>query len=249
MVEPTPDRRAELIAAALAKDLSADEHTEFEAMMRSDPSIAVELDELGATLRGLHEAGAGWPSDRPWLETDPPAGLRGRVLDADAASSGAEADHDPTEAEPERAEPARSRWSRLYIAAACFVLGVAVTAGAYAVSAMPPSGPPGTLGAVEEVEFAGVADGVEIDGALIAHTWGTESVLEIEGLVVGESYAVVLLAGDGVEFDSGSFIGSEVRIDCRMNAAVMRHEVTRLEIRDDGGALVTGVDLPEAVES
>ena len=85
-----------------------------------------------------------------------------------------------------------------------------------------------------------------IDGSVIAHTWGTETVLEIDGLPAGDSYSVVLVGDDGVESPSGTFFGSEVTIDCRMNAAVMRDDVSTLEIRDDSGDAVAVAMLPAA---
>lgn len=275
MAHPTPDRRAELIAAALADDLSATERAEFAELIQADPSIAVELAELAGTVeqvRAITPASA----EAPWIEQEPPADLRARVLEAARADDDAErgeparrwdaddAVHGPDDggrearddgaqardgqAAPERnAGTGRVRW--FFIAAACFLAGVLVTVGTVTVMERPPSGPPGTLGAEEVVAFESVPADVEIEGVLIAHTWGTESVLQIEGLEVGAPYVVVLVDNAGREYDSGTFLGSEVRIDCAMNAAVMRHEVTRLEIRDDDGAVVAESDLPEAQEA
>lgn len=268
------ERRAELIAAALAQDLSDDERRELEVMIAVDPSIAAELDDLGATASMLRAM------DLDWQEPELPAGLRAGVLAAtrapsstDITGAGAPAaspahggasvadledrrrvrDSTSRDAGKPRGaghlRPARRRLNALLLAVGCFMAGALVTAGAYLIGSTPPSGPPGTLGAVEDVGFAGAPAGVRVDGSLVAHSWGTETVLEIAGLEVGASYVVVLVAQDGTEFDSGTFLGSEVPIDCRMNAAIMRHEVVRVEIRDDDGGLVTGADLPEAVES
>ncbi|MBO0594464.1 hypothetical protein I2487_02210 [Nesterenkonia sp. E16_10] len=108
-----------------------------------------------------------------------------------------------------------------------------------------PLGPPGELGAQEPVSFSDPGAGVEVDGALVAHTWGTETVLEIDGLTPGEAFTVVLVGADGEEIESGSFLGSEVPVDCRMNGAVLREDVQRLEIRDDAGQAITAAALPE----
>ncbi len=237
MTDHSADRTAELIAAAVANDLSTAERAELEELIRADPAIGAEVEELRATAAQL--AGA-TPS---WIEPTPPTEqLRDRVtrLSSD----------EPTGlAERTGRRPRRRRVPAVLAAAAAFAVGVAVTIGAQLVIDAPPSGPPGTLGAVEDVDFVGQPTAVRLDGALIAHTWGTETVLEIDGLTPGEGYLVVLVAADGAEFDSGTFFGSAVTIDCRMNAAVMREDVVRVEIRDDDGGVVAGADLPDAVAS
>jgi len=238
----TDDRTAELMAGALAGDLDARERAELAALVAVDPTLAVELEQLGATVadlrRGIEE----------WREESPPPDLRERVL----AATGAVAPAAPVRLLRHRAPRRRSFW----VPAACFAGGVLVTAAGFVVAPGlqdgPPQGPPGTLGAVEDVALdggPGAVDGARIDAALVAHTWGTETVLEIEGLPVGEGYDVVLIGPDGQEYDSGSFLASAVTIDCRMNAAVMRADVERLEIRHEGdGAVITAATLPDAVE-
>lgn len=262
MSERSSERRAELIAAALSDDLSPDERHELESMMRTDPSIAVEMEELGATVQVLGGIGA-----VAWLDDEPAPELRERVVSVGRATTGdgrevpnledsdlEVSDLEDSDLERRRRGRAqdreRRRWPRYVPAAAAgLVAGVAITAGAFLLGDRPPSGPPGTLGAVEGIELVGEPTGVEVDGSLIAHTWGTETVLEVDGLETGESYVLVLVSDSGDEYDSGTFLGSEVTIECRMNAAVMRHEVDRLEIRHENGAVVTAADLPDAVES
>lgn len=80
------------------------------------------------------------------------------------------------------------------------------------------------------------------------HEGRTETVLEVEGLEPGDSFTVVLVAEDGQEFASGTFFGSEVLIECRMNAAIMRDEVERVEITGDDGGLIAQAELPEAID-
>ena len=146
---------------------------------------------------------------------------------------------------PQR-RPRRSLFA--LVAAGCVVAGAGGTLAVQQVTGAPPDGPPGTYGAVEDVAFAVQPSGVAVDGSLIAHTWGTETVLEIEGLQPGETFVVVLVAEDGEEFASGTFFGSEVLIDCRMNAAVMRDEVDRVEITADDGEIIARAQLPEAID-
>lgn len=133
------------------------------------------------------------------------------------------------------------------VAAGFFIVGVGVTLGVQAVQDAPPQGPPGTYGAVEAVDFTTETGEAEIDAALVAHTWGTETVLEVDGLPPGESFTVVLIDEAGDEVHSGAFIGSELLIECRLNADVMRHDATRLEITGPDGDIVVAADLPDAI--
>lgn len=246
MPEHTSERRAELIAGALSQSLSSDESTELESMMQTDPSIAVEMAQLGATVQLLKGA-----EGTTWEEDEPGPHVRERVIAAaqDEPEDASTISDLARRRRADEAGQARRRWPRYVAIAASFVAGAAITAGAFLFGDGPPSGPPGTLGAVEELELVVEPAGVDVDGSLIAHTWGTETVLEVDGFEVGESYVLVLISDDGVEFDSGTFLGSAVTIECRMNAAVMRHEAVRLEIRTEDGAVVVSADLPDAVET
>lgn len=226
------------MGAALAGEMTADERAELAALIEADPALGVELEQLGATVADLRCDVDGW------REESPSEKLRDRVLAATV---------DPAPAPQPRARAPRRR--SFWAPAACFAGGVLVTAAGFLLAPGlqdgPPEGPPGTLGAVEAVALdggPGAVDGARIDASLVAHTWGTETVLEVEGLPVGEGYDVVLVGADGQEYDSGSFLASAVTIDCRMNAAVMRADVERLEIRQDDGAVVTAATLPDAVE-
>lgn len=276
------DRRAELVAAALAGELSAEEHAELDAMAADDATVGAELAEMTELLTGLRSAVP------PWQEERPPAELRAQVLAAACADASTEAslvredsssgkradDHGDSGSAPEAgaqvsgagsgsaaggsrgsgsgAAPRRGRRHQAWALVACFLAGVLVAAGGYlganALRSGPPDGPPGTLGAIEEVTFDQDVPGARIDGVLVAHTWGTETILEIEGLPPGAGYALVLIDEDGQEYHSGTFFGSDVVIDCRMNAAVMRAEVDRLEIREEAGGVLIAASLPEAVD-
>ncbi|GAA1159132.1 hypothetical protein [Nesterenkonia sandarakina] len=309
--DPASQRRAELLGAAAADDLSPAERQELDAMCAEDPMLAQELRELreiSAALPGSLDA---------WSQAQPPESLRERVIaevtaresqrdgagrapaqpDRNAASQGAPQGAEPDDAEPgfakrrdaERKQSAqhaeeqsvqptlqqtrrgahgaaapsrrRSRLRQSLALAACVALGVAGTLGVQAILdadsdaedpdeadvlvAEEPLGPPGELGSQEPVSFTDPSAGVVVDGSLIAHTWGTETVLLIDGLPVGETFTVVLIGEDGQEIESGSFLGSEVPVDCRMNGAVLREDVARLEIRDETGGEVTAAALPD----
>lgn len=259
MASTSDDRRAELMAAALADDLSSAERLEFERMAEADPAVRHELGEMRALTDSLTR---GVPD---WLEGEPSPSLRDRV--AGHAPTGSEqpvevtshpemgvaahpsARRRPRSVERSRPHPTRRRLQLMLGGAGCVVAGAAIAAAVNGIATAPPSGPPGTLGAVEEVDFRAEPPEVRIEGSLVAHTWGTETVMEIDGLPAEELYSLVLLSENGTEFDSGTFFGSDVRIECRMNAAVMRHEVVRVEIRDADGDVITAADLPQAVEA
>lgn len=259
------DRAQELIAAALAGDLSPAEQQEFEALRAQDPSIDSTMAEFSSLVTGLRTAG------HQWEEATPPPSLEQSVLSLagdlssddgtpaeqpggpvpDHETSSADASlHPALDEQSARSTSTRSRRRAAFALAAAggAVLGGAVTVGVQQIMDTPPDGPPGTYGAVEDVAFDSQTPGVDLDASLIAHTWGTETVLEIDGLEPGESFTVVLISEAGEEYASGTFFGSEVLIECRMNAAVMRDEVARVEITAADGDLIAGADLPDAID-
>jgi len=241
------DRRAELIAAALADDLSPAEADEFARLRASDPSVDVELAELGGLPGALADLG-GWDDARPsdLLARRVAAIADGTAADADAAAPRT-ADAGPGEAPPASPAPPRALRPRRALvtalgAAACLLVGAAVGALVVQPRDAVVQGPPGTLGAVEGIDFAGAPDGVRVDGDLVAHTWGTETLLTVEGLPAGTPFSVVVVDDAGREYESGAFLGSEVEIDCALNAAVSRDHVAAVEIRGaDGDVAVAEV--------
>ena len=252
-----PERRAELIAAAAASALTPSEAEELEGLRAVDPTIELEIEEL----RGVIEAVTG--AVPQWDASAPSASLRERVVAVGEEASPAA----PVAALPAGAPaglragapaglPAgplaerrsRRRWVMpAAAAAACLVLGFGV--GALGIPRGPaeaPLGAPGELGAREVVDFAGEPSGVSVDGSVVAHTWGTETILEISGLAVGESYQLVVVDAEGRAESSGSFVGSTATIDCRMNAATLRSDAASIEIRDAAGGTVAAAVLPPA---
>ncbi len=228
-------RRAELIAAALAGELSEDEQRELAAACAADPTMVAELEELRSTVSRLDRA------QLSWQEVQPPAGLGDRIL---AATSGRQGQEPSAVADRGGAAAPRSRVWLLGAAAGLLLVG---GVGGVALQGMfdgAPSGPPGTLGAVEDITFEGAPADSSIDAALVAHTWGTETVLEVDGLRVGESFEVVLVDRDGAELSSGTFFGTEQTVTCRMNAAVLRDEVSAVQIQDEDGRVVAASSVP-----
>lgn len=248
-----PSRREELIAAALADDLNPQERREFEQASADDPTIAHDLQELQETAERLDRAGLSWQ------EQEPPPDLADRVLAATAGTTAdgtgtTDADTDSTTTDDtgshSSAAPApshRGRRSIVFGLAAAGLVAVGGVGGALGGELLdaPPEGPPGTLGALEEVTFSQPPAGISIAGALVAHTWGTETVLEMDGFEIGESFEVILVSGGGQEFSSGTFLGAEETVTCRMNAAVLREDVSELQIRDTGGSVVVASQVPE----
>lgn len=217
----------------------------------------------GRVLAAVHAAtadAAPTPTPVPTTRTAQPAPARPDVAHPAPGAEGTR-----------RAGTRRTRSRRtMMLTAASVALGVAATLSVQAVLdsdptdtgsdadsgllAEQPSGAPGELGVQEPVSFtdpdlagedAESGAEVTVDGALVAHTWGTETVLELTGLPVGGSYSVVLVGEDGQEIESGSFLGSERPVECRMNGALLREDVDRLEIRAEDGTPLTSAELPD----
>ncbi len=227
-MDRSQDRREQLIAAAVAGELSDHEQVEVDRWCADDAGFATELAELTALVGGLRDLGTGW------TEEPPPATLGhdvGRAVDAGES----------------RSTP-RRRGSALVLAAVALVAagvgGTLVVERVLAVDGSAPTGPPGTLGAVEQVAVTTEPSGTSVELSLVAHTWGTETVMEVDGFDVGARYEVVLLDREGDAVPSGSFIGSEVPIDCRVNAALLREDVTAVEIIGPGGEVLVDAPVP-----
>lgn len=241
-MDDTDDRIAQLIAAAAAGELSPEEAVELDALRRIHPRIDAEIASLSALVARLDAA------EVAWSEVAPDAALRDRITVGIAADerTAFEPAFVPAAAPTALSRRRSSRWVGAVLgAAACIAIGVGVGLVAPPLlSPSPPSGPPGTLGAVENIDVRDEADGTAIDADLVAHTWGTEAVLDATGLDVGATYSIVFVGIDGSEFSAGEMLGSPVEIHCRVNAAVLREDVARLEIRDASGASVAAADVP-----
>ncbi|OUE23799.1 hypothetical protein [Clavibacter michiganensis] len=252
------DRRGELIAAALADDLSPAETAELATMRAADPTIDEEIALLGGLPAALGGLGA-WQQAEP---SDELARRIGLIADGrgDAERGGAGETAATTESARTTTAPGRpadldahrvrrgssTRRTALLIAgaAACLALGAAGGAFLATPRADVATGPAGTLGAVEGVTFAGAPAGVDVTGDVVAHTWGTETVLSVDGLPAGDSFRVVVIDAAGGEHASGTMLGSTVRIDCRLNADVLREDAAAVEIRDAAGDRIAVAELP-----
>lgn len=221
------ERREELVAAAATGDLTPAEERELEAMCAADPSVRAEVEELSGVVGRI---------DRVEKWTEPTAETPRRVHDARRVPAGPVA----------------------LAAAAALVLGVGLgvagtlglqggsgSGDADTVTGPAPTGAPGELGAVEPVDLAEPDGSVAtLDAALVAHTWGTEAVLDVEGLPVGSTYEVVLVDARGAAVSAGAFLGSEVPIHCSLNAAVLREDVRALRIVGPADEVVGEASVP-----
>ncbi len=226
------DHRAELLAAAAEDDLTPAQAAALDELRAQDPSVETELEELRATIAALRTSGV------TWREEDFSPATTQRLGDRIAAAT----THD-------RRRRGAGLSRGLVGAAAAALLAVGGVTGALVQDALdaPPTGPPGTLGAREEIAFTS-ASSTSIEASLVAHTWGTETILEVDGAPSGETFAVVLLSEDGEELISGSFFGTEQTVLCRMNAAVPRSEVAEVVIEAADGSVLASSDVPD-VES
>jgi hypothetical protein len=98
---------------------------------------------------------------------------------------------------------------------------------------------------VEPLSFS-VAPGVKVEGHLIAHASGTEIRLVVSGSQRGQTYGVTLVSEDGKRVDAGTFIGAgDGPMKGTFNAALLRKDAQRLEVRTPGGEPAFFAKLPE----
>lgn len=251
MTDDSYDRRAELIAAALASELTDAEAAELDALRAEDPTVDRDLADFGVVLGAVRAVGS-W--EEPVVAEGSGERIAAAVRDDGRAIESAPAESTPPlvglgshdgDAARTGGRARRSRRRGLVLAAgaaACVALGIGGGVLIGSPSA-PPDGPAGALGAVEAVSFDGEPTGVDVDGDVVAHTWGTETLLTIDGLPTGEVYDVVVLDGAGREWSAGTFLGSEVTITCSMNASVLRSDAVAVSIRADDGTEIAAAPL------
>ena len=214
-----------MLGAYLLGELDEDERTALEAHLDGCAECRAELAELRPVAGALADA------DPELFETDeprPPADLLERTLSRiDEAR------------DSEFTRRRRLRRQRSALAAAVAVLLVAV--GLLVV--LPQLNAPPQ----EPLAFSEVASGVEAEGSLIAHTWGIEANLLIEGLEDGRNYRVTFTKAGGTEVPAGTFIGTDAQpVDCNLNAAVLRENATQLTVRTMDGEMILDADLPDS---
>lgn len=215
-------RYREQIGAFLLGKLDGVELTAMQTHLSSCPVCQAEVRHLEPVVAALADAAPDRIDEDPW----PPGDLEELTLA-------------PILGEIHRARRRRRRfqWSALAAAAAICVAVIGLAGFTWLLE---------PAVALEPVSFSGEASDVEVDGNLIAHAWGTEIRLVVSGSRDGQTHRVTLVSEDGERVNSGTFIGiGEKTLRCTFNAALLREEADRLEVRTPGGELVFFAELPE----
>lgn len=221
------------MGAAVFGSLGTAESEELERLLQADPDAARELEELRATRDHVapRRLGGGLRGDA--VTGSRVTGRRCAQQPGQAAGAGAGGRSD--------LDPALGTGRRRGCPGACRRTG---RLGDRPARAWGADGPPGTLGATEPISFTGEPRGVDVDASIVAHTWGTETVMTIDGLQQG-AYTVQVVGTGGETVDSGTFIAPAQGItDCRMIAAVVRPEADAIVVSDSDGAVVMSSQLP-----
>lgn len=238
------ERRAHLLmAVATGEPLDASDQADLDQLFAADPTARTDLVALTEALGALPAAGT---TRWTWDASPPPADLESKVLAATALPAALGA---PGTGILTTGTPTAGRWRPALVAACAAALLAIGAGGGWGVAQLGedgvPTGPPGTLGALEPVTFGAEPAGVLIDASVVAHTWGTETVFEVEGLEPGATYQVVVIGRDGAEVPAGTFLATDATVVCRMNAAVLRANAQAIAIRAPAGAEVLRAELPE----
>lgn len=218
MPELNHDRWLGMAALSAAGMLPAEEAAEFADHLASCQRCQAELAELRSIATALNQVPIG---DQV---ADPPETLREGVVWAVRGVR-------------------RSEGRRRRVATSIAAVAAAIAFIGVGMAIPPPSGPP-----QESLAVTATSTTVDAQAALVAHTWGTELKLVVEGLDAGEHYRVTFIDREGERVPAGTFIGVDDRpIVCDMNAAVLRPHAQRLEVASADG-VVLAADLPETAE-
>ena len=210
----------EQIGAFLLGKLDGGERTAMQTHLNSCPICQAEVRELEPVVGALADASP----DRIDEDPLPPGDLKELTLA-------------PILGEIHRAQRRRRRlgWSALAAAAICVV---AIGLAGFTWLLEPAV-------ALEPLSFS-VAPGMEVEGHLIEHDSGTEIRLVVSGSRDGQTYRVTLVSEDGERINAGTFIGiGDKQLRYTFNAALLRKDADRLEVRTSGGELVFFAKLPE----
>jgi hypothetical protein len=212
----------EQIGAFLLGKLDEGERTAMQTHLDSCPLCQAEVRELEPVVAALADAAPDRIDEDPLppgdLEESTLAPILGEIHSARRRSRG-------------------FQWSTLAAAAICVV---AIGLAGFTWLLEP------AVALVEPVPFS-VAPGVEVEGNLIAHAWGTEIRLVVSGSRDSQTHRVTLVSENGERVNSGTFIGAgDEPVRGTFNAALLREEADRLEVRTTpGGELVFFAELPE----
>jgi Putative zinc-finger len=221
MTPPEDNHRyREQIGAFLLGKLDGGERTAMQTHLNSCPVCQAEVRELEPVVAALADAAPDRIEEDPW----PPGDLEESTL---APILG--------EIHRARRRRRRFRWSTLAAAAICVVvIGLAGFVGLLEPAV-----------ALEPLSFS-VARSMEVRGHLIKHDWGTEIRLVVSGSRDGQTHRVTLVSEDGERVNAGTFIGiGDKTLRGTFNAALLRKDADRLEVRTPGGEPVFFAKLPE----
>jgi hypothetical protein len=233
MTPPEEHRRyREQIGVFLLGKLDGGERTAVQTHLNSCPVCQAEVRELEPVVAALANAAP----DRIDEDTGPPSDLEELTLA-------------PILGEIHRARRRRRRfpWSALAAAAICVVV-IGLAGFTWLLEQPEVSEHPGPQRAyLEPLSFSQEAPGVEVEeGHLIAHAWGTEIRLVASGLREGLTHRVTLVSEDGERFNAGTFFGTgEKPLRATFNAALLRKDAAKLEVRTPDGELVFSAEPPE----
>ncbi len=141
--------------------------------------------------------------------------------------------------QPTTARVITSRRAMLLATAAAAVgaVGGAVVANSTQHEPLTAAGPP-----TEALAFSPsgpIISGSSVSGKVINHTWGVELLLDASGFPVPEAFRIVYIDTGGAIVEAGGFVGAELPIHCRCNAALLRTDIVAIEIRDASDATVS----------
>ena len=209
----------EQLGAYILDMLSRDEATAVRAHLDQCADCSAEYHDLA----GMASALRGVDADSLRVAPAPPPELGERIL---------------WNVRLERRSADRQRLAQRVGAAAA---AIAVLALFVVMSPRPPAAPP-----MEAVAVTTTGDGLTVEASLIAHTWGTEIILEAEGLDDGAAYRVRFEDRTGAAVPAGTFIGTGERLlTCRMNAAVLREDAVAFVVEDARGRMVIRGELED----
>ncbi|HZB07611.1 MAG TPA: zf-HC2 domain-containing protein [Rubrobacter sp.] len=219
-------RYREQIGAFVLGKLDGGERKAIQTHLNSCPVCQAEVKELEPVVAALADAAP----DRIEEDPRPPGDLEELTL---APILG--------EIHSARRRSRGIQWSALAAAAICVVaIGLAGLAW--------PLEPALSLEShlQERLSFSGEAPSMEVEGHLIAHAWGTEIRLIVSGMRDVQTHRVTLVSEDGERVNAGTFIGvGEKPLSLHLNAALLREDAAKLEVRTPGGELVCFDKLPE----
>lgn len=236
MTDSVHRRHKELLGAYVLGHLRDEGEREVRAHLETCASCRAEVEELAGVVAALsaYPAGGGIEPDTETGQRSPSPELEDRVV---AAATG---DRAYPGTYPETGP--RRRWlTAASLVAASLVVVVLVVA---AIQLLPTEPEEPGLGDVEPISFGVRPEGVSADGEVVAHTWGTEVLLRVEGLEEGERYAVDVIDEAGTRVSAGTLIGdADVPVECALNGAVLRENAAAISVRDSEGAVVLRSDL------